>query len=268
MEISEGLQKLIDASLADGKISKKEKDVLAKRAVKEGLDQDEFDLYLDSILHQKKSERESFFNKIVYHREDGYHKVEVDPGVGDILKGALTGGVKKKYEDVYKKGIAIRLWHVVAPVFLVVIIILGILIMPKSETVDDALSTYNFQKAREIAANMACRDDGNSWDGKLGCPRSLNLLKIIIQEANYMADQNEFDKAFSAIEEISSIEFYGKLYNKSMIEKNQATQKDELYSLVLSKGIMQKALTKKQVEIYLVKVKSNSIKKEIRNLLN
>jgi len=36
---------------------------------------------------------------------------------------------------------------------------------------------------------------------------------------------------------------------------------------IISKGISQEAFTKDEVEIYLVKVKSNSIKKEIRNLL-
>lgn len=82
-----------------------------------------------------------------------------------------------------------------------------------------------------------------------------------------MADNNSFEKAFAAIEEINGIAFYGKLFKSGVIEKNQSEQKDDLYLSVISKGISQEAFTKDEVEIYLVKVKSNSIKKEIRNLL-
>ena len=50
MEITEGLQKLIDAAVADGKISKKERAILLKRSEKDGLDNDEFNMYLDSLV--------------------------------------------------------------------------------------------------------------------------------------------------------------------------------------------------------------------------
>jgi hypothetical protein len=66
MEISEGFQVLINAAMADGKISKKEKAVLLKRAEKEGLDSDEFLMYLDSILHSSKLSTKTandFWNK-------------------------------------------------------------------------------------------------------------------------------------------------------------------------------------------------------------
>ena len=45
-------------------------------------------------------------------------------------------------------------------------------------------------------------------------------------------------------------------------------QKDELYLNVISKGILKDRLTNKEVNVYLTKVKSKSVKKEIKGLLN
>ena len=53
MELSKSLQDLISAALADNKISSKEKEILTKRAVTEGIDKDEFELYLDSFLQKR-----------------------------------------------------------------------------------------------------------------------------------------------------------------------------------------------------------------------
>ncbi len=44
MNISEGLQKLMEAALQDGKLNAKEKEVLINKAEKEGIDKDEFEL--------------------------------------------------------------------------------------------------------------------------------------------------------------------------------------------------------------------------------
>lgn len=55
---SEELEALISAALADGAMTDKERQILIKRAVSEGIDQDEFELVLDSriILAKKKSD--------------------------------------------------------------------------------------------------------------------------------------------------------------------------------------------------------------------
>ncbi len=53
MEFSEELEQLIDSAMADGFISEKERAVLHKRAVAEGLDPDEFDVVLDALLVKK-----------------------------------------------------------------------------------------------------------------------------------------------------------------------------------------------------------------------
>ena len=54
---SEELEALISAALADGSITDKERSILIKRAVSEGVDPDEFELVLDSriILASKKN---------------------------------------------------------------------------------------------------------------------------------------------------------------------------------------------------------------------
>ena len=63
MNISEDLQKLIDASLADGKISSKEKQILISRAESDGLNKDEFELYLDSLAHSAKKDSKGMVDK-------------------------------------------------------------------------------------------------------------------------------------------------------------------------------------------------------------
>lgn len=56
---SDELQMLIDAAIADGEITDKERAILQKRAEKEGLDIDEFNMLVDACLAKKKSEAKS-----------------------------------------------------------------------------------------------------------------------------------------------------------------------------------------------------------------
>ena len=56
---NEKLEELIDAALADGVLTEKEKQVLFKKAQEMGIDLDEFEMVLDSRLVKiKKSEEE------------------------------------------------------------------------------------------------------------------------------------------------------------------------------------------------------------------
>jgi hypothetical protein len=50
MNLSKELQKLIEIAVADGQISEKEKKVLMKRALDEGVDEDEFEIYIEHLL--------------------------------------------------------------------------------------------------------------------------------------------------------------------------------------------------------------------------
>ncbi|MDG1176644.1 MAG: hypothetical protein P8N07_12745, partial [Flavobacteriales bacterium] len=76
MELSKDLEKLIAAALVDKKISSKEKEILTKRAVAEGIDKDEFLLYLDSMAYSQKENKSSssdgILNKVIYHRKAGF----------------------------------------------------------------------------------------------------------------------------------------------------------------------------------------------------
>lgn len=60
MDFSEELRDLVYKVVDDGKITKKEREVLHKRAEKEGIDIDEFDIYIDQLA---KDCQLSFFYK-------------------------------------------------------------------------------------------------------------------------------------------------------------------------------------------------------------
>lgn len=60
---SKDLEQLIDAALADGIITDKERAVIKKRAEKEGIDLDEIDVYLDGRLAKLQSEKSHIVNE-------------------------------------------------------------------------------------------------------------------------------------------------------------------------------------------------------------
>ena len=55
---SKEMEALIEATLADGKITEKEKEALVRRAENEGIDLTELEVYIDSIL-QKRSQADA-----------------------------------------------------------------------------------------------------------------------------------------------------------------------------------------------------------------
>ena len=130
-------------------------------------------------------------------------------------------------------------------------------------TVDESLAKYDFVEARNIASNLPCRDEGNSVNGRLDCPRTEQLIKIIVAEVNYMAENSQYDKAISVIEELNSLELYNKLLENNIVNKPVVDLMDDLYSSVIFRGILNEELSKKQVNIYLMKVKNESIRNQI-----
>ncbi|MDG1314665.1 MAG: hypothetical protein P8P29_03960, partial [Flavobacteriaceae bacterium] len=103
MKTSSALQSLINASFVNGELSTKEKDVLVYRAVAEGLNQDEFEIYLDSLVYRSNSDKKGFLNKILYQRRAGYYKEELELGISDTFAEVMSGEVQKQYQNVYKK---------------------------------------------------------------------------------------------------------------------------------------------------------------------
>jgi hypothetical protein len=66
---SKELENLINASLTDGKLSELEKKALVKRAQKEGVDLDELEIYIESILQQRTQEQ-----KVQLEKETSEHE--------------------------------------------------------------------------------------------------------------------------------------------------------------------------------------------------
>lgn len=207
MNISKELQTLIDAALEDGKLSEKEKQVLYKRAEKDGLDLDEFELYLNATFQKNKRTSkqgsEPFLKKTIYHRPEGYKKQEVQPGALDTFKGALSGGVKKEYEDVYKKEINFRVYHLM----MILLGVLGILVI-----IFSSISSY--QKGQgDLIAKYGCTsfDDCLSqyqFDGAYYFYSSSNesqkqerLRKLISAQVTFWSDKNDYQKAYSILSE-------------------------------------------------------------------
>jgi predicted Zn-ribbon and HTH transcriptional regulator len=71
---SEELQRLIDASLVDGVITDKERAVIHKRALQEGVDPDEVDVMLDAEIE-----------KMRQHQESAVKKVKKCPNCGEVI---------------------------------------------------------------------------------------------------------------------------------------------------------------------------------------
>jgi Skp family chaperone for outer membrane proteins len=205
--ISEGFQKLIDSCLADGKLTKEEREVLLNRAEIDGLDQGEFMVHLDALLHIKKKtlrhSSEPFLKKTIYHRPEGYRKQEIQPGALDTFKGALSGGVKKKYEDVYKKEINFRVYHLM----MILVGVLGILVIIFSSissyqkgqgdliakygctSFDDCLSQYQFDGAYHFYSS--------SYESQ----KQEQLRKLISAQVTFWSDKNDYQKAYSILSE-------------------------------------------------------------------
>lgn len=134
-------------------------------------------------------------------------------------------------------------------------------------SVDEAINKYDFSEARQIASDMPCRDEGNSVNGRLDCPRTLQMIKVITSEANYMIENNELSRAFNLIEEINSLEMYNKLYEAGLISKTQDELKDDLYLSLITEGLLSNSLNEQQINIYLLKISSETKKEEVKNLM-
>ncbi|MEN8827011.1 MAG: hypothetical protein ABF264_01425 [Flavobacteriales bacterium] len=267
MNISNDLKQLINASLVDNKISSKEKEILTKRAVSEGIDKDEFELYIDSLIFTNKndsaSSSEGILSRVIYHRKAGVRQEEVENGlIDDIL-----GGGPKKFQEVPVNELKIRLWHVLFPGILIVSIILTGIFWPYAMSVDEALNVYDFEAARDASASSVCKDERILGFGDITCPKTVEMVKIITQEVIYMTDNNQFDKAAASIQELNALEFFDELSKAGKLQNNLNDTKDALYLTLLSKGINNKQLSEEKIKIYLSLMTDGEKKEIVKNLL-
>ena len=268
MELSKDLENLISAALVDKKITSKDKEILTKKAVAEGIDKDEFWLYLDSIVYSlkedKSSSSESILGKVVYHRKAGFKDQIVHPGLTKVFDGGPV-----KYQKVPVNELKIRLWHVLFSGILILSLTLTGIYWPYALTVDEALNAYDFEAAREAAADEWCNNDWKTVGNPSGirCPRTVEYVKIITQEVMYMTDNNQFGKAASSIQELNALEFFDSLYIRGKIKSNLNDTKDDLYLTLLIKGIHSKQLPEDKIKIYLSLMTDDDKKKKVKKLL-
>jgi hypothetical protein len=173
MEISDALKKLIDASLIDGKITTKEKEILIKKAESDGIDKDEFQLYLSSLLHEKKKQ-----NDIGY---------TVDP---------LTGKQTQYSKSQTRKGLIIALSALIA---------LGsfIFLMAKGEKSEKAneispAEKYGCSSFEECISKY--QFDGAYYYYSLD-PNNKKQMDLVNAQVTYWSKEKNFEKAYDILQE-------------------------------------------------------------------
>lgn len=235
MEFSPELKKLIDASLADGKITASEKKILVNRAIKEGHDEDEFKLYLDSLVHNFKKNRS---NEIT-----------------TVIKSSWS----RSSEDA-KYGIGMVAFLVVVFVFI------GLSNACESQkmTFEEALTAYDFEAARNLVSTYPCDDN---WLDGVKCERSLQMVKLISQEVEFFTDNDAFEKAASSIQELATLEYYEALYEDGQLTKSLTDLTDDLYLEVLTKGIVNKKLNERQVNVWMSRITSEEKVLKVKSLI-
>ena len=117
---SKELENLIQATIADGKLTEKEKAALVKRAQNEGVDLDELEIYIDSLMQQRAQESYVQIEKeTVSHEKLRKGNVcphcntpippmtKICPECGRAVNANETSGDKELHEMVNKIGIAL-----------------------------------------------------------------------------------------------------------------------------------------------------------------
>ena len=234
MEFSPELKKLIDASLADGKITANEKKVLVNRAIKEGHDEDEFVLYIDSLLHTLKSKQTSKVSSIMKFWSTSSEDTKAIIGMVVFIVVVVTaGGIAKAFES-------------------------------SKMTFEEALTAYDFEAARNLVSTMECND---SWLDGVKCERSLQMVKLISQEVEFFTDNDAFEKAASSIQELATLEYYDALFEDGQLTKSLTDLTDDLYLEVLTKGIVNKKVTETQVNVWLSRITSEEKVQKVKSLI-
>ncbi|RZP03077.1 MAG: hypothetical protein EVA43_04180 [Flavobacteriales bacterium] len=165
MQLSEDLKGLVESSIADGKISSKERKVILKRALSEGHDQDEFEIYLDSLVQTAKSENKT------------------------VRKNSLLSFIKWIGQ---KKRRVIIAFFILSGILQLVVSISNAAYQDDiasergCDSVDDCITKYKFEEARAYA--------------EYGFVNK-NLRTIIKSEVTYYTSQKELDIAFRSIME-------------------------------------------------------------------
>ena len=168
MQLSEDLKGLVESSIVDGEISSKERKVILKRALSEGHDKDEFEIYLDSLVQSANSENKT------------------------ARKNSLLSLIK--WIGQKKRRVVIAFFILAGIIQLVVEFGNGlsnssIASERGCDNVDDCITKYKFEEARAYA---------NGYNS--------DLRNIIKSEVTYYTSQKELDFAFRSIMEYTFFE--------------------------------------------------------------
>lgn len=216
MKISEGLEKLIEAALRDGKITNKERAILLNKAIKEGNEEEEFLMYLDSLTQTKggtsRSLLKRFKNYLMEEREIGF-------------------GPFKQKQNRLPQFIIVLIFFIGGP-------ILYNVLTPEDHTeefgcanIEDCLSKFKFEEARIYYAESIYADKKDLRDiitGEISYYCANDKLEL----ANRTLSEYVFDQPFKQLATSYENDDYNEeaeWYNDQvliLIEKSKDRKKD------------------------------------------
>ena len=242
-EKEQALNDLIASALSDNKLSGKEMEVILKKAKELGKDPAEFEIILEARRFNKMNKKSfsQHLNRVIYHREKGTKKQEKQ-GVKNVFGSLITG--EKEYENVPVQKITIRLWHIMAVLLTVMIIVIGIISLVKSSTneqaaitkkygcenFDDCIAKYKFEggyyymsqatSTEKLFMNKQLTSSQLSyWTKDKNYVKAFNILQEFVIEAKYTLSTDDDELNLPYNEEVT---FYNNLLddliNKMIVE--------------------------------------------------
>lgn len=264
MKLSDDLNDLIESAQTDGKLSEKERQVIIKKAVNEGHDKDEFEIYLDGLVQKDDIDQKGAilaFFLLLFTKPKRFFLII---GVPSIIIFLLTTDIFMAPDKKREKDLNIKIEKLVNKQDF------------DCNSIDNCLSNYNFEAARLIAnlINQSSEREG-----------AQAFQKIINLESIYWVSENDYDRAYNIILEGKDYFteygmfkpglYYGSMYNlitkivdeqmkindfktaKKWILKLPDAVYDSYYQLIYEKGdsdydknkTMQKILTNRIKEV-------------------
>jgi hypothetical protein len=204
MKVSGDLKKMIESALVDGKLNENEKVVLLRKAEKEGLDKDEFEIYINSLIYSYK----------VNNNSDSVNK----------LRGLIAWFFQKKRRFILL---------IIGILFLITVISERINSNDENElsnnlgciNISDCLTKYKFEEARTYHSKL----------GEFDLNKQSGIKNIITAEISYYLSNDSKDIALSSILEYSF--HYSPIYQGERNENNSYNEESNWYNAQLEKLI-------------------------------
>jgi hypothetical protein len=202
MNLSKELQKLIEIAVADGQISEKEKKVLLKRAIEEGVDEDEFEMYLDSRLLKPKKSKQLF--------------------------DSWNAWYQTKSEESKKQIKAISLLSVMMIFFMVIGLFSKVTNLFTASKKDKVESTFQSPEEKYGCSNFQDCISKYEFDGAYyfysedPLKSKEMLMELISSQVSYWSKEKNFEKAYDVLHEYKIEADYNLNTDDAENEKNIA----------------------------------------------